>query len=74
MAKKKKDIIEEEAFTITPTPELSQEEFIKSLPHIELPNLPTVKDLVKKYADKGFDDNRIAARLMISLEEVKKHK
>jgi len=29
-------------------------------------------DLIKTYKDKGWDDNRIAARLMIPVNQVKK--
>ena len=30
-----------------------------------------VADLIKTYKDKGWDDNRIAARLMITVKQVK---
>ena len=55
------DIIEENG-----SPEESFETYTKLLDIKD-----NTADLIKSYKDKGWDDNRIAARLMIPVKQVK---
>ena len=75
MAKKKiQDINEEEAAYIL-TATTFDPAITEDFPTIQLPKVDLVNEkLIKGYKERGWDDNRIAARLMISVDKVKQLK